>query len=159
MTETNINNNFMTKKIQLLCFENIKYGINLLIILGLIMYSGIQLSYGIKYYNKIENCSSKLPNIDIWLIIESILISITFTLIIVFLKNFNTGNWGICLYIILILLPLTIINLIWLIFGSVMYWKDCINVEPESINELMFISLIGGYISTIFVFLLIIKNC
>lgn len=34
----------------------------------------------------------------------------------------------------------------WLIIGSVMFWRDCKDVSPKSVNDLMWASLIIGYV-------------
>ena len=40
----------------------------------------------------------------------------------------------------------SVFELVWLIIGSVMFWRDCLHMDPEPINTLMWCSLIIGYV-------------
>lgn len=91
-----------------------------------------------------------------WMIVEGIIgmfIGTVFSLITVggFIAIQENENENCILSIVTILgIPLIIVNVfnfVWLIIGSIMFWRDCSNLEPESMNTLYWIVLIFGWIS------------
>ena len=105
----------------------------------------VEIVFGIQYYENLE-CQSQI-NIPIylWLIIKG-----SFTILTIILVGclYTINNKSMlfvltnpCLYF------LQLFNLVWLILGSIIFWRDCSNLKPESVNILLYVSLISGYIS------------
>ena len=102
----------------------------------------IQILWGIIYFNSIKHCNSFI-SIPIWLIINGIARIISCIIILNLLSindNKNTNIINIFKYFIYIS------RLAWMICGSIIFWRDCIHLSPESINILMYISLTVGYV-------------
>ena len=108
----------------------------------------VQLAYGNHYKDSVEaTCNSTIAvSIPTWLIVEgSVGIGFVTSLIIFMLSAFSESA-----AMFLMLVPIILIGLFqfaWLIVGSVLFWRDCYHVMPDSLNQLMWASLIIGYIS------------
>lgn len=109
----------------------------------------VEIVFGIQYYNQIECISDINIPLDIWLIVRgssTILTLILFICVMYFISRNNlTSFLGILLSPLFYVLQF--FNFIWLILGSIIFWRYCSNVEPESVNILLYVSLIFGYIS------------
>ena len=105
-----------------------------------------ELTLAIMYKNDII-CNSDI-NVSIfeWLVIKSS-INIALLLLFFILSIFNDKD--ICCYYFLFFIYylVGIFNLVWLILGSILFWRDCYDLEPYTINILMWVSLIIGYIN------------
>lgn len=114
----------------------------LLIILSLPI---VEIVFGIQYYQNLDCQSNINIPIYLWLIIKG-----SFSILTIFLVGclYSLNNKSVlfvltnpCLYF------LQLFNLVWLILGSIIFWRDCSNLKPESVNILLYVSLIFGYIS------------
>jgi hypothetical protein len=38
-------------------------------------------------------------------------------------------------------------NFVWLILGSILFWRDCPNVKPQNLNFYLWFTLVVGYVS------------
>ncbi len=105
-----------------------------------------QIAMGIYYKNQI-NCASNIMSITNWLIVEGvtmafIILTYVITPLIQKREHMNRISFVICLLTLIMLL-----KLIWLVVGSVLFWRDCNNrSDPSPINSLMMASLIIEYI-------------
>ena len=109
----------------------------------------IEISYGF-YYKDAITCNSFLSISD-WLRIKGF---IFICYVIALLSSFAISNKNVvtclCFPVITIF---NIFILTWSVIGSVIFYRDCYNVKPESINVLMWISLIAGYFSILQIFI------
>jgi hypothetical protein len=99
------------------------------------------------YKNKISCTAIIVVNISEWLIIKGVLSFLLKLSITMYLYYGKTSLCN-CLSII----SGYIINLIifsWLIIGSLLFWRECYNLEPNIVNITMWISLIFGFVSTL----------
>ena len=98
------------------------------------------------YYQDKTKCNKSLVNLSVWLVIKGItsyfcIISLLFSII----SDRQTLFYIVCSPFSIIL---NLFIIVWLIIGSVIFFKDCLNVEDEELNTFMYISLISGYITT-----------
>ena len=90
-------------------------------------------------------CDSSL-NISIknWLLIKA---STSFVVTALVILCYMASNKS-CLYYLV--KPITVLfnlfYLVWIIIGSIIFWRDCINLQPQQLNTFMYFSLIFGYI-------------
>ena len=115
------------------------------IILCLSIFPIFELYFGIKYQN-IFLCDTTINiTLSTWLIVKGA-VSI-FSVIIIVLTTFS----GVNSLIYTICFPLAILYklflLIWLIIGSINFWKDCTHLEQNDLNIFMYFSLILGFLS------------
>ena len=100
---------------------------------------------GTTYNNEITCNTTMFVSIDKWLIIKgsvSLFFIITACVTNIFEKN------SICKCLSTLILYIGgIFTFIWLIIGSIIFWRDCPNLTPNFINIFMWVSLILGYIS------------
>ena len=99
-------------------------------------------------FTEIITCNTPMfVTLNEWLIVKGIthLILIMWLIMLLFMGKKS------CLSYILIIICTTIniFLLIWLIVGSIIFWRDCINLEPKIVNDYMWFSLILGYITII----------
>lgn len=98
------------------------------------------------YYQNKTKCNNSLMNLSVWLVIKGItsylsIICLLFSII----SDRQTLFYTVCSPFSIILILFIIV---WLIIGSVIFFKDCLNVEETELNTFMYISLISGYITT-----------
>jgi len=99
---------------------------------------------GIYYKNKIICSNSLMVNISEWLIVKG---SVYIVYIILnFICIYSSKNTLIQCITLPIIYILNLFLLIWLVIGSVNFWRDCPLLEPQEINTFMWCSLIFGYI-------------
>jgi hypothetical protein len=99
---------------------------------------------GFNFYNK-TTCYSFF-DIGMWFIIKGF-ITINFLICISVYLYFNDNDIRSNLCINSTVAFFSLINLIWLIFGSILFWGYCYNLEPKEINIFMWFSLIFGYLT------------
>ncbi len=100
----------------------------------------VEIYYGVSYQNQIICQSSINIEIPLWLILKGSikLLSIIF----ISIYHFSTSK-SICGTISSFIFSLLQTFLfVWLILGSIIFWRDCPNIEPTSVNTLMWFSLI-----------------
>lgn len=81
-----------------------------------------------------------------WLVLKSS-INIILLLIFFILSIFDNKDNYLYSFIFFTYYLFGVFNFAWLIVGSIIFWRDCYNLEPYSINILMWVSLIMGYIN------------
>lgn len=97
-------------------------------------------------FTEIITCNTSMfVDLNDWLIIKG------FTTLAIIICLFILSFMGkkSCLYYILMVICI-FINIflsIWLVIGSIIFWKDCINLEPKIVKDYMWFSLILGYIT------------
>jgi len=104
-----------------------------------------ELCIALIYKNEII-CESEI-GIDIvtWLVIKSI---VTISTVLVISCFFMIGKDSpVFRLVYLIKIIIYIFNFSWLIVGSLIFWRDCYDLQPESVNTFMWISLILGYVN------------
>jgi len=118
----------------------------------------VQLIYGTKYRHD-YNCDSFVGVSD-WLIIKgsTMLGAIFFGLVMVGFINhyalYNKASSATCAAIMWCLYMVALFfQTFWVVVGSVLFWRDCIDITPSSVNDLMLASLIIGYIDLLFAWL------
>ena len=97
---------------------------------------------GSMYYD-LYLCESFL-NISLWLIIKGIISIILLTCIIFYYYHFQKIFNNISLSFLIFLL--SFLYLSWNIAGSILFWKYCIDIEPEELNIFLWFSLFFGYL-------------
>ena len=145
------NNDIMVEEIQMNAIQNyIKYGTIGLCTLGSIV-PIVQVSYGAVYFHTGHECDSFIT-IPSWLIVNGVCtLLILFGIILSAMKfqivtlTYNLSDICICVFTALFYL----FSFAWIIVGTVMFFSDCYDVGPKCIHDLMFASLIIGYIEII----------
>lgn len=102
-----------------------------------------ELCIGIIYKNDISACSTMQIDVSTWLIVKS---SITISAIFLVGICVATNN-KIIGQVLLNVFRLFIF--IWLIVGSVLFFRDCIKIEPAIVNISMWVIIITGFLSII----------
>ena len=96
------------------------------------------------FKNKIICKTAMFVNITTWLMIKSITVALIFGVLFIIL---NSGKDSACRFIFRTIgSVLVLFNLVWLIIGSIMFWKDCPKLTPTLLNTYMWINLIIGFI-------------
>ncbi len=105
-----------------------------------------EMTLAILYRNEIVCHTDLYVNVFEWLIVKS---SISIGILLSFFILVILSNNETCCYsfVTIIYYLVSIFNLGWLIFGSILFWRDCYNLSPSVINILMWFSLIIGYIN------------
>uniref|UniRef100_A0A6C0EBY9 Uncharacterized protein n=1 Tax=viral metagenome TaxID=1070528 RepID=A0A6C0EBY9_9ZZZZ len=110
------------------------------------VFSILQIVIAVKYKNDID-CESPigLP-IYHWLLIDAIVFSITFAIlfasVIYTLTKFDQTFKIVDRVASFLMIPHVLFNFSWLLIGSLVFWRDCIDVQPNKINALMWTTLI-----------------
>ena len=100
------------------------------------------------YYRNEITCQSTLPvTISDWLIVKGTVSIVTITILGFCLITSNTSLCN-CLSMTFMYVC-NLFMMIWLIIGSIVFWRDCINLHPNTVNIYMWISLIFGYFSVL----------
>lgn len=85
-----------------------------------------------------------------WLIVHGAIgIFEVVNVIIYFVSSFLTEtNVGVCSWItsLCLMIMIALFRFSWLIVGAVMFWRDCPNLYPSQMNDLMWATLIIGFI-------------
>jgi len=128
------------------------YHYSILIFVSLILSSCLiilpitEIYFGISYKEEII-CDSSIIPIYEWLIIKGILNIIFIILsIIVVISTDKSLLYCICMPIVILY---QFFNFIWVVIGTVIFFRDCPSLEPVSINTLMYFSIIIGYFSVL----------
>lgn len=105
----------------------------------------IEIYFGTHYYNNIDCVSIiKIP-LSIWLIVKgSVTIMNIFNVCIYFIVINNDIGKLLSLYLMFLI---NIFSFIWIILGSIIFWRDCVSCKPDDLNILMYFSLIIGYVN------------
>jgi hypothetical protein len=106
----------------------------------------IEIYFGTHYYYNNIDCVSiiKIP-LSIWLIVKgSVTIMNIFNVCIYFIVINNDIGKLLSLYLMFLI---NIFSFIWIILGSIIFWRDCVSCKPDDLNILMYFSLIIGYVN------------
>lgn len=90
-------------------------------------------------------CDTSVVPIPAWLIVKGS-VSIFF-IALLGIAAAASDNKGLVLLTEIPMYVIAMFSLAWLIVGSVAFWRDCKDLEPKSVNTLMWCSLIIGYVS------------
>jgi hypothetical protein len=118
----------------------------------------VQVIYGAHHQHD-YNCESFIGISD-WLIVKgsTMLGAVFIGLLMVGFTNhaaiYNKPSSACCALMLYILyMCILFFQTAWLIVGSIIFWRDCVDVAPTSVNDLMWASLIIGYIDIFFAWL------
>ena len=102
-----------------------------------------ELCIALIYKNDITTCSTTIPGLDIstWLIVKAV---VTICALIAVVPCLLIDKIKFAGQVVLGLFNLFIF--IWLIIGSVIFFKDCNNLKPEIVNVSMWIIIILGFL-------------
>uniref|UniRef100_A0A6C0ECL6 Uncharacterized protein n=1 Tax=viral metagenome TaxID=1070528 RepID=A0A6C0ECL6_9ZZZZ len=103
-----------------------------------------------KFKNDIDCESNVGVSLYQWLITDAAmvisLVGFIFLLFtIAFITNSN-GMMNIMFVSFLLLIPYVIFNFAWLIVGSIIFWRDCVHVNPSEVNTIMWVVLLIKWI-------------
>ena len=112
----------------------------------------VEIIFGVMYPHD-HNCDSFVGVSD-WLIIKgSMMLATTFSGVLLFgftnhaaLTDSKSSAISALFCFVFYVLGM-LFKTAWLIVGSVMFWRDCKDVTPSSLNDMMWASLIIGYIN------------
>jgi hypothetical protein len=96
-----------------------------------------EITFGIGFMNEV-NCES-IVSIPIWLIVKG---SVKTVSTIAGLSYHLMDIKSLCAYFLFIHIVCNMFLLAWVILGSIIFWRDCPNLEPKNVNTLMWFSLI-----------------
>jgi hypothetical protein len=97
-----------------------------------------EITFGIGFRNEV-NCES-LVTIPLWLILQG---SVKTVSTIAGLSYFLMDVKSLCAYFLFFIhIVCNMFLLGWVILGSIIFWRDCPNLEPKNVNTLMWFSLI-----------------
>ena len=97
-----------------------------------------EITFGIGFRNEV-NCES-LVTIPLWLIVKG---SVKTVSTIAGLSYHLMDIKSLCAYFLLFIhIVCNMFLLGWVILGSIIFWRDCIALEPKNVNTLMWFSLI-----------------
>jgi hypothetical protein len=98
-----------------------------------------QITIGVMYPN---SCKSSFNlNVNVWLIVQGIggCLQLVINMTMLYKKCLCMCGFSRIL--------LVLFQVIWMIIGSIMFWRDCYNCQPQTLNTMLWVSLILGYIS------------
>lgn len=115
--------------------------IGVLIFCGLNVLNIVKIVYAEKYKNDMESCSSMMDPYT-WLFYDGLINLITWIVIVIiaFLGNVGAVIAGV------IFLFKQLFSIVWLIIGSIMYWRDCMGALPSTIDNFIMVILILSYV-------------
>lgn len=127
--------------------------IGVLFLLGLLYALPIaELIMGSINRGDVNTCDTSLPSATTWLIVKGSVGLFISTYTIMVLGALRTENDFFVVTSAVLSVPFILSLLFmfaWLIVGSVMFWRDCIHLGPDSLNTMMWCSLIIGYVSSL----------
>ena len=131
-----------------LCCSCVLIMLQLFFILCSILFILLEIYFGFYYLNTI-NCETTITyiNIPLWLIVKGFL-SIVNIILILLILEIKKKSLRFVFYIFHYIINIFLI--IWIIIGSIIYWKDCSYFKPYFINLFMGFSLISGYLSILY---------
>jgi len=111
-----------------------------------------ELIIGATHQGDYSVCSTSLPSPPVWLIVKGSVGLFFGTYILLMLVALKTEDEAVCTIVALFFVPFVLslfFQFAWLIVGSVMFWRDCMHLEPTQLNDMMWASLIIGYVSVL----------
>ncbi len=100
---------------------------------------------GAKYKDDVV-CDTSIVPIPAWLIVKGSVSLLYISLLGITMTAAATELTGLGVLSAIPMIVLGVFQLAWLIVGSVTFWRDCRDLDPESVNTLMWCSLIIGYV-------------
>jgi hypothetical protein len=97
-----------------------------------------EITFGIGFMNEV-NCES-LVSIPLWLIVKGSVKTVS-TIAGVSYYLMDVKSLCAC-FLIFIHIICNMFLLGWVILGSIIFWRDCPNLEPKNVNTLLWFSLI-----------------
>lgn len=99
-------------------------------------------------------CNSSFISPYVWLIVEGVtglIFSICILIISIhsYVNNKNTLNSVLAQWFNIPLIIIFLFNCAWIIIGSVMFLRDCIDIEPKAINTIFWTTLIFHWVQII----------
>lgn len=116
----------------------------ILLYMCLFLLPGSEIFMGFYFANDITCTTTLFISLSNWLVIKGFvsIFSIICTIPIVF-----SGKNSLCnSFFMFVLYIVNVFTVAWLIVGSIIFWRDCINTAPYVLNVYMWVSLILGYI-------------
>ena len=107
-----------------------------------------ELIMGSIYKNQID-CVTEIVNIDTWLIVKGSIGLFVVVFLSILVVAVATEEEYLLRLSVTSTIPFylsCLFSLAWLIVGSVIFWRDCIDLSPRSVNTMMWCSLIIGYV-------------
>lgn len=98
--------------------------------------------------NNVTACDTSLPSVHTWLIVKGAvgLFISTYTSMSFVAKRTETNFFVMATSVFRTPFNLSLLFMwAWLIVGSVMFWRDCRHLGPDSLNTMMWCSIIIGY--------------
>ena len=116
--------------------------------LGLIFsFPIVELAFAGFYKNSVENCDTPLVPIIPWLTVSGSMGIVAGCMCLIMMLGAAKESTLIVTFGTIVIYLCSIFQLIWLILGSVMFWRDCHNATPSRLNDMMWAALIIGYIA------------
>ena len=110
------------------------------------------------YKNDITGCTENFGiSIYDWLMIKGIvemtfigIYAITYALIMAFSPKTNDNAIiGSSFVLVSLTVVASVFIFVWIIIGSIIFWRDCDTITPNQVNNLMWVTLIISYVSMI----------
>jgi hypothetical protein len=118
---------------------------SIFLVLISIAYPSLEIYIGTVYKDEIVCESPIFVSIGNWLIIKGCVYIVTLGLVGLFLYS---NSKSVCNAMINnIMFIVNIFSIAWLIIGSILFFRDCNTLTPTIVQNIMYISLIFGYIS------------
>jgi len=117
--------------------------LSILVPILIIVYAGIY-----NHANDTSNCTSS-TNISFptWLYVNGFL-NLSYAIImfiIIYLKKFRSMS-NMCINTCTTTIPIYLAIIIWTMIGSLMYWRDCLHIQPITFNYIIMGTLIYNYV-------------
>ena len=114
----------------------------------------VEVVYGSHYLNNNETCCQSDFNISIpeWLVIDgsSGLLFYTVFLYIIIYKIIYEDKLSISyIFAVTLFILSSLFKVAWIVVGSILFWRDCININPKQLNSIMWAVLLISIISMI----------
>ena len=111
----------------------------------------VDILMGIKFRDDVV-CDSSIISIPVWLIVKGSISLFLISLHIIRYVGIITKKFKkLVVVTVILIITMAFFLLVWLIVGSITFWRDCKDLNPESVNTLMWCTLIIGYISLLIV--------
>jgi len=113
---------------------------NFILAIFLMVIPILEIIYGINY-NSFQ-CKESTFYLSSWLLIKGIL-NCTSLITIFMMVYLHVKNCLITNYFIIV----NFLTIVWLLSGTIVFYRDCINIKPYDLNIFIWISILNGYIS------------
>ena len=132
------------------------------LVICLCVFPAVEIAYGVHYLNTPLCSESRVVSPPVWLIIDGVcsfleIANLAVMMAVACFAN-RVGLSGVACCNICLLLVTGVFKFLWVIVGSVAFFRDNVDCSPDDLSNMMYTALIIGYINAFVVLVRIFKS-